>query len=318
MYIVGGFAPGEAESTTTVLYAPIRVDGTLGSWATTTPIVNSGGGIGIHAVAAYGNYLYAGGGNPPGADNVTSTLRFAPINATGSIGAWTNTTPIPGTDGEGLNQFAMIAHNGYLYYLAGRDVNGPNTSTVAFAPINATGSIGAWTQTSPLTDSRTDPEVAIYGDYIYLSGGGASGSGYATTTMYARINATGSLGAWATAARMPYGIDGFGFVAAGGLLYSYGGYDGTAYRNQVHFAVIQPNGAPTYHATTTALMGDGHSACSVGYNGYLYQVGGAANPNEVYYSKTVAQNIYWGVQAPGGTAPGTYTATNVFTAVFSP
>jgi enamine deaminase RidA (YjgF/YER057c/UK114 family) len=144
---------------------------------------------------------------------ITSTVYFAPISATNSVGAWATTTPLP----RGTYSHSAVVNNGFIYTTGGLDDAGFATSTVYFAPITATSSVGAWATTTPLPQTR----------YIH------------------------------------------GVIVNNGYIYTIGGY----------------NGVPT--STNFSI-----SAAS--------------------------RDTYWGLTAPNGTATGTYTGTNTFTAVFQP
>jgi hypothetical protein len=56
------------------------------------------------------------------------------------------------------------------------------------------------------------------------------------------------------------------------------------------------------------------------HNGYVYEMGGTAGlfTSTVRYASLASRNTYWGLSVPAGTATGTYTGVNTFTAVFSP
>ena len=63
-----------------------------------------------------------------------------------------------------------MAYNGYLYIIGGNDGAVP-LNVVQFAPINADGTIGAWTATTPLTTTRQGQTNVAYNGYLYLIGG---------------------------------------------------------------------------------------------------------------------------------------------------
>src|SRR6185312_6730859 len=114
-------------------------------------------------------------------------------------GAWTLTQALPYTDAAHMS----VAYNGYIYTIAGITGAG-TTSSVVFAPINATGSLGAWSFTQPLPYASADSfGAAAYNGYLYVTGGTVNG-GTTSSVVFAPINATGSLGAWSFAQPMPY------------------------------------------------------------------------------------------------------------------
>ena len=117
MYVLGGEITGGG-STTSVQYAPINSNGTLGSWtaATALPVAYKDFGA-----AAYKGYMYIGGGS-------STAVYYMQINANGTLGAsWTTATSLPYT---GAN--SAVTYNDYLYI------------DDQFAAINTDGSIGSW------------------------------------------------------------------------------------------------------------------------------------------------------------------------------
>ena len=125
IYTIGGNANGSA--TSTVIYAPINSNGTLGAWATTTPLPYTDIS---HTSLVYNGFIYTIGGNANG--SATSTVIYAPINSNGTLGAWATTTPLPYTD----VYHTSLIYNGFIYIIGG-DANGFSTSTVIYAPLPA-------------------------------------------------------------------------------------------------------------------------------------------------------------------------------------
>jgi hypothetical protein len=111
----------------------------------------------------------------------TSTVLYAPINASGTIGSWQQTQPLPFTE----RYHPSFAYNGYAYVVGGY-ANGADTSSVLYAPINASGTIGSWQQTQslPFTE-RYHPSFA-YNGYAYVVGGIANGSA-TSSVLYAPL-----------------------------------------------------------------------------------------------------------------------------------
>jgi type II secretory pathway pseudopilin PulG len=104
IYTMGGNAAGGA--TSTVFYAPINSNGTVGVWATTTPLPSA---LYAHSAVVYNGYIYLTGGC--NCAFTTSTVLYARINSDGSIGNWTNTTPLLST----LRYHSAVVYNGYIY-----------------------------------------------------------------------------------------------------------------------------------------------------------------------------------------------------------
>lgn len=157
LYVAGG-KTGSANNTaiTTVNYAPILPNGTLGAWATTTalPTATYGGDL-----QAYNGYLYFLGGNQNG--TLTNTVEYIPIQSTGALyTTWTTTNSFI-TARENLGANFTAVNNGYIYISGGCTAVYTNQgcSTISgdtqLAQINADGSIGQWfaNSTPPLVGS---------------------------------------------------------------------------------------------------------------------------------------------------------------------
>ncbi len=105
LYVAGGNDLSNLSST--VYYALVNVDGTVGTWSTTTAMPQAQLS---HATIAHNGYLYIVGGNP---EPCISTVRVAPINANGTLGAWSTTSALPAAR-CGIVEAATI-YNGYMY-----------------------------------------------------------------------------------------------------------------------------------------------------------------------------------------------------------
>ncbi len=187
--IVNGYiysAGGDNEiisGTSTVSYAPINSNGTLGSWAITTalPTVRF-----RYSMAASGNFLYAIGGMVETTGSiVTSSVLYAPINSNGTVGTWNYTTALSTKNIDSL----AATNNGYLYVIGGAILaTALPTSTVSYALINSTGSIGSWTDTTAVSRGLSQSAGVVYNGYIYTAGGFTANVETTTTVQYAPIN----------------------------------------------------------------------------------------------------------------------------------
>jgi hypothetical protein len=66
---------------------------------------------------------------------------------------------------------------------------------VQYAPINSNGTIGTWSATNSLVNSREYGAAVAYDGYLYMLGG-IDGSTYWNEVEYAKVNSDGSLGGW--------------------------------------------------------------------------------------------------------------------------
>ncbi len=292
-------------------FTHIQPGGNITNWSSTTSLPRE---MFHHTGVPYGGYVYVLGGNDAGS-NVTSSVLFAPINATGSLGAWTYTTPLPAV----REKLSALAYNGYVYAMGGTNDLFTLQSNVYFGPITATGSISNWSSTTAMPGARAQQEGCITNNTMYVIGSNEPTS----TVISAPINSTGSLGAWSVVSTLPYTIYGEGVVCDQGIVYVIGGFPGgaSAATSSVLFSII--TSTSTLSSWSLASPLPVNVMPDVGLNnGYAYTFGGfdgvGTNRANVYYTPLASRNTYWGLAAPGGQASGDYTGVNTFTAVFSP
>ncbi len=313
-YIVGG---DTGSLTTSVLYARVNANGSLGSFTSTTALSVAREDI---STVAMNGYLYAIGGNSTDDTATTgvTTANYAKINSDGTIGSWNTTTALP----TGRSTSGTVAYNGYIYLVAGSDTSSAIGSTV-YAKQNADGTLGSWTVSGNVFPTakvaRATRAVAANG-YLYAIGGQEGASPDETEVFYARLNSDGTIGTWTEEADLlPSGRAWGGAGVANGYLYYWGGTDGTSSQDEVFYAQLNSDGSTGAWATNTTLMTTTES--DIGFfttNGYLYALGMGASDNEVHYVSTPRVTIGGGLDlvglsgenlAEGGTG-GTLTAGN--------
>ena len=216
IYLTGGTSDG-GTLFATVYYAPVQANGNLGAWSTTTALPQA---MISHTAFASNGYLYVVGGNV--GPTCVTTVRYARINANGTIGAWTTTSALPQARCGIVSAGAI--NNGYLYVAAGFN-NSDITNRIYYAQINANGSLGAWqTNATNLTNSREYLYAEAAGGSLYVIGGQGGISGNVLSSVErATINANGSLGAFTAAPSLPAGRGYLGGARSGNTIYTLGG-----------------------------------------------------------------------------------------------
>jgi len=108
LYEIGG--GNESKDFSTVDFARIRNDGTLGAWTPTTMLP-----LGLYGASsvAHDGYLYEMGGIS-GSESF-STVDFARIRNNGTLGAWMPTTMLP----INLSWATAVTYNGFIYEIGG-------------------------------------------------------------------------------------------------------------------------------------------------------------------------------------------------------
>jgi hypothetical protein len=278
MYVYGGWNSGTS-ALGDVQYAPINPsNGTVGTWTTSSASMATASCR--FGTSVYNGYLYAVGGNTGTVDSSqcgnpstpVNTTQFAPIKANGDVGAWSTSA---NTFTSARMSPASVVYNGFLY-LNGGTSSGATTSykDTQYAPILSTGDIGAWiTATPQLPTAKFRHSLVAYKGYMYALGANAGAA--STDTLYARINANGSIDNWQTTASFSLGRFGQATVAYKGNLYLVGGVAAGSPFGDTQYATLDPVGTvanQTAGASTTGVGLNGGYALAV--NGYLFRFGG--------------------------------------------
>jgi hypothetical protein len=220
--------------------------------------------------AAWGNYLYVAGGYTGSVyDN---QVFYSALDENGSLTgqAWAGNT---GTFGSRYGH-TTVAHNGFLYVLGG--YNGTTyLNTVYSAPIDAIGTVGAWTQRASFTNGRMRHGTVVANGFLYILGGQLSPTSYASDVQKAYLNSDGALGSWSATTAFTTGRRQFGAVAARGYMYVIGGMDvGGNILADVQYALVNDDGTLGSWATTATLGNGRYSHDATVYNNRIYVVGG--------------------------------------------
>jgi hypothetical protein len=231
MYLLGGYTNGgETTLTTTVQYAKINTDGSLGTWST------SGATALPTAVAQgkavyYGGYIYYVGGNTTSAASVTgnANIWYAKANPDGTLGSWTASgTTLP----AGKGRSGVTIANGFLYVLGGETNVATETNTVYYAKFDndTNGGLGSFTSdTDTLPAAVSGGGAYVMNGYIYSVGGRTAADATDDEVWYSALSSTGDVAAFSTAAaanKLTVGMRQFSYAQANGYIYAIGGYDG--------------------------------------------------------------------------------------------
>ncbi|MDB5182176.1 MAG: hypothetical protein JWP13_939, partial [Candidatus Saccharibacteria bacterium] len=273
------FTNGGGGPSTTVYYAAIAANGTVGAWATTTSLNTSRT---LEKSVVYGGYIYVvGGNNGAGTPTYFTSIEYAPVNANGTLGAWTTAANSMGTP---RSRFALIANKGYLYAIGGETTGGVDLATTEYAKINTNGSIGTWTAGKPLLGQFANGGHDVFADKIYLISGRLNGTRSPTSNVVTINNGgNGAVGTWGATTALPAVRTHHASVIYGGYLYVTGGYGGTdnevttsQFKNDITYAKINADGTvgAWQAATSFTTARSGHSV--IAYNGYMYILGGGS------------------------------------------
>ncbi|MDE3149375.1 MAG: hypothetical protein KGL37_07890 [Acidobacteriota bacterium] len=180
--VTGGY-DGTA-NTTTAWAINLNQDGTVGSttntWKTiaTNPLPTT---LAHHSMAEADDtnslvpmgkrFIYVLGGQVNWTDSAGSNKVYAASvdSTTGAVGTWTTlTSTLP----QPLFGLTATVHNGYLYVAGGVSTGGAPVTAVYSAPVNADGTLGAWTTaTNTLPTPRAFGTMFVFGGVIYYIDG---------------------------------------------------------------------------------------------------------------------------------------------------
>lgn len=197
------------------------------------------------SVDTYNGKIYVVGGNNNDGPPQRQTIGImTPDTTTGDVTTIT-LTPVSGITSVLFEACIIDKSTGRLYVIGGGSGAASRTTRCAWAQIDGSGNVGAFTATSALPSARGQHSVVIKNGYMY-SVAGNPGTPDAVI-YYAKINGDGSLGTWATAsATLPEARFDSGAVAdprAGqNFLYYVGGAvsGNTTIRNTVFKIQVDP------------------------------------------------------------------------------
>lgn len=269
---------GSNGATSTVQYAPLKADGTVGTWQTTTGVGYGSSGQVIAAMAgAYGGYMYLMGGMSNAAGTTYSNVQYAAIHDNGTLGSWMATASLPTV----THSAGTAAYSGYMYVLSDQ----ASGTRVRYAPLFASGQVGPWSSSSlSLTQGRWGASAVMYGNYAYYIGG----AGPSSTTEYSPLRTEGRMiNQTNVSPTFTSNRERGASVAYGACVYLLGGYgaNGNNYVNYTQYTKMDANGDPTMSWPNKSFNGLGRAdLAAVAYNGYLYSIGGYSGQTGTYYN----------------------------------
>ncbi len=285
VYCVGGTDPNGGPSQD-VYYAAVGATGNISSWSSGSysyPQI-----VANESCVASSAYVYCVGGTHDSTYDDTPDSYFAPVNANGSVGAWTQTTSYP----IAIDTESCVASTGYIYCVGGYNetdgtyADSVTSNSVWYAPISSSG-IGTWTETTDYPSGTYLPTCASASGYIYCVGGFDENGNPVNLVYYAPLSSSG-VGLWSQTTDYLISASGQACVTSGGDIYCVAGETSSAFAHAVYYAPVSSSGVgswiqvssyPAYVATDCVVA-----------SGDLYCVGGflssssAIDTNGVYYA----------------------------------
>lgn len=196
----------------------------LADWATTTPLPNPPYDPGVYwhtSVVAHGRVYVLGGYQ--GSLNY-GEVYFAPIQASGTLGTWQPTTPLP----MPLRILKAALVDDTIYVVGGRDQGYEPKNEVYYATVDpGSGQLSAWQTTTPFVHHVYGHMIGVHENTIYVMGGlplpPDEGGGVSPWVHHATAGPTHELSAWASTIDMSYNIYAGAGLSYNGQLYTTGG-----------------------------------------------------------------------------------------------
>ena len=229
LYRIGGldYTSGHAVSSSAVYYAPINVDGSIGSWTAAASLPD---GRRYGSVILVGNRVYYLGGQKVRylvefssfVEDSKDTVYYADLNTYGVLGSWSTGSTLPDLRGKSA---AAIA--GGTIYLIGGDKDSTKQSSIFTATISGD-VVGSWSTSGySLASGVSEALTCVTEDTLYFIGG-IDGSNYAQyNVFYAGLNTSGEMtGAFSYGTALPGGggLAHFDVLVTASKIYLVGGY----------------------------------------------------------------------------------------------
>ena len=291
-YVIGGCTTGNSPSNCSVRTDVIQTfqvynndSGTPAGYSTAAHTYSTNPNrVGASSVILNG-YIYTAGGCTSTTDCTTAidTVSYAPIDANGTIGTWSDTSsPLPAVRAWGKLKTA----GGTLYYIGGQDSGSTLASTVYYGTPSS-GNITSWgTASNPLPAARSKFGATVWNNRLYVVGGEGTGTGCTGSnvcnTVYVspQLNSGGNItSSWSTSSTsFSVARSGLTTLAYANNLYLFGGYDGSNYLSDSQYSQISTStGSAGSWTFTTSLPGPLSDADGFAANGYIYVFGGKTN-----------------------------------------
>ncbi len=199
LYVIGGSdSSGEVQST--VFFAHVGLDGSVGTWQSAIPAP-----IALHSagVVVFRGYLYLAAGAST-ANAPQNTMYRAKVNVDGTLDAWESLPTLP----ESVAYSSLVNFGPFLYSIGGETSASPpvnatrtgfETDGVYFARIDLrTGLLESegWVSTEFMGKARSKHSAVFAGGALFVTSGIYSGNPGSSENTFASLNSDGTTRPW--------------------------------------------------------------------------------------------------------------------------
>jgi N-acetylneuraminic acid mutarotase len=314
-------------TSTNVIESPNPGSGACTGWCSDSAYALPAARKGLSLVA-YNGYLYAIGGqdasctagNSTGATGTCYTVYIAKLGANGEPSLWhpSGGTPTYWYRDTNLTSerayFGAATLNNRLYLVGG--LNGSNTTltTVQYAAINPTGTLGSMSSGTALGTARYGLTAQIYNNMLYAIGGDATFTGTPISTVqYVSLNSDGTMNSWVSTSSLSSGRmtmggsyatiwGGYIYVAGGCTTVNGSGYC-TAMASDIQLASINADGSLAAWNTMLGIENARIGYTLIAWQNGLYRLGGCESQDATSGTcNFIDYNVEYGVVNPDGEA----------------
>jgi hypothetical protein len=257
IYLAGG-ADGALVPRATVHRTAIDGLGGIGPWMSLPDLPDERAFHGCALATPYNalidttvaGHLYVVGGIDSSGTAKRTVFR-APVNLDRSLGAWSETVPLP----DSLHSMGVTVFRSWMYVAGGASGGDEPRSAVYRARIQPDGSLGPWESQLSLPEGRAYTQLAQFAGVLYVLGGAVQavppdqatvgGSNTSSIVLHRLDLRTGELrNTWVSSSSLIKAVAKHTAVVAGGTILSSGGvYNGAGNSATEHqYATIQPDG----------------------------------------------------------------------------
>jgi hypothetical protein len=280
LYVAGG-AIDAMTPISSVEFAPIAKDGSVGAWQAGKDLPDTMMGASIAIVGS--TIVVSGGYRTTGGLNISKKTETNQVQPDGSLGDW-----VEGPELSAIRfHHAMAAWKDSVYVVGGITGNGTTETDVVERAVVTDGTLGAWSPVTALPHPWSHHSVVAYQGALYVTGGlngnPALATSYLVDVIRAPIHDDGTLGDWVKIGELPQALATHASFTLGDDLFVVGGVHSNLYDSKdVLRATLSDDGMlGTWEMLPALPKARKHVHQTPLFNGFVYSVAGAAGATSI-------------------------------------